>query len=49
MSAQFIPTNKGIEVKDYPYGFRLKTTLFDSMEFNRKKGYRHITQTINPN
>ena len=48
MSKVFIATKEGIEVPNYPYGFRLRTTLFDSMEFNSKKGYRHCTQTINP-
>lgn len=43
-----IPTSKVVAVENYPYGFTLKTTLFDSMEFNPKKGYRHVTQTINP-
>lgn len=43
-----ILTNQKIEVENYPYGYTLKTTLFDTMEFNNKKGYRHITQTINP-
>lgn len=44
----FIPTSEQVEVKNYPYGFTLRTTLFDSIEFNPKKGYRHITYTINP-
>lgn len=44
----FIRTSEKIEVKDYPYGFKLRTTLYDYMEFNPKKGYRHVTQTINP-
>lgn len=44
----FIKTNEKVEVKNYPYGFKLRTTLYDSIEFNTKKGYRHITQTINP-
>tara|TARA_R110000868_G_scaffold410704_1_gene699968 strand:+ start:756 stop:1322 length:567 start_codon:yes stop_codon:yes gene_type:complete len=44
----FIKTAEKIEVLNYPYSFNLKTTLFDSIEFNSKKGYRHITQTINP-
>jgi len=43
-----IQTNQKIEVANYPYGYTLKTILFDTMEFNAKKGYRHITQTINP-
>lgn len=45
---QFIPTAEKVEVLDYPYGFRLRTTLYDTMEFNPSKGYRHVTQTINP-
>ena len=43
-----ILTNQKVEIENYPYGYTLKTTLFDTMEFNPKKGYRHITQTINP-
>lgn len=43
-----IPTNRKIEVPDYPYGYSTKTTLYDSIEFNDRKGYRHVTQTINP-
>lgn len=45
---KFIPTSEVIEVENYPYGYSLKTTLFDSIEFDKKKGYRHVTQTINP-
>lgn len=45
---KYIPTNEKVEVKDYPYGFTLRTTLYDTMEFDAKKGYRHCTQTINP-
>ncbi len=44
---KFIPTAEKVEVSDYPYG-RLRCTLFDSMDFDLKKGYRHVTQTINP-
>jgi len=43
-----IKTNEKVEVANYPYGYTLKTTLFDTIEFNAKKGYRHVTQTINP-
>jgi hypothetical protein len=46
---KYIPTSEKVEVKDYPYGYTLRTSLFDTIEFNPKKGYRHITQTINPN
>jgi hypothetical protein len=43
-----IPTTKRVEVPDYPYGFKLRTTLYDWVEFTPKKGYRHCTATINP-
>jgi hypothetical protein len=45
---QIIPTSEKIKVQDYPYGFKLRTTLYDSIEFNPSKGYRHVTETINP-
>ena len=45
---KFIATSEKVEVKNYPYGYTLRTTLFDSIQWNPKKGYRHITQTINP-
>jgi hypothetical protein len=48
MERKFIPTSEKIEIKDYPYGFRLRTTLYDTIEFAPKKGYRHCTQTIDP-
>lgn len=44
----YIKTNEVIEVSNYPYSFNLKTTLFDSVDFDIKKGYRHSKQTINP-
>lgn len=47
-SRNYIATSEVITVEDYPYGFRLRTTLFDTMELDAKKGYRHVTQTINP-
>lgn len=43
-----IPTSEKVAVENYPYGYTLKTTLYDTMEFHPKKGYRHVTQTINP-
>ncbi len=45
---KFIATSEKIAVKDYPYGFKLRTTLFDEMEFNPKKGYRSVKTTVNP-
>lgn len=43
-----IPTGEKVTIENYPYGYTMKTTLFDTVEFNLRKGYRHITQTINP-
>lgn len=43
-----IPSESKIEVKNYPYGFKLRCTLFDYLEFDPKKGFRHCTQTIDP-
>lgn len=45
---KFIPTTEVVTVENYPYGYHHRTTLFDSVEFFPKKGYRHVTQTINP-
>ena len=45
---KLIPTSEKIEVKDYPYGFKLRTTLYDTAEFDPKKGFRRVTQTVNP-
>lgn len=44
----YIPTTEKVTVQNYPYGFTLKTTLTDYVEFDKKKGYRHCTQTVNP-
>lgn len=43
-----IPSESKIEVKNYPYRFKLRCTLFDYLEFDPKKGFRHCTQTIDP-
>lgn len=44
----FISNSRKIIVQNYPYGFKLRTTLYDYIEFDAKKGFRHVTQTINP-
>lgn len=41
-------TDLKFEVKDYPYGFRLRTTAFYSLEYKSGKGFRSVFQTINP-
>jgi len=33
---------------NYPYGFSLKTTIYYWVEYKKGKGYRGVTQTINP-
>jgi hypothetical protein len=42
-----IPTTEKITVDSYPYG-RLRATAFFSLEFNPKKGFRSVFQTIDP-
>lgn len=37
-----------LEVKDYPYGFRLRTSIFYWIETVAKKGDRFCSYTINP-
>jgi len=44
----FIKTAEKIEIQNYPYSFNLKTTLYSTIDFDIKKGYRHSRQTINP-
>lgn len=44
---QYLKNSEIVEVTDYPYG-RLRTSLFDAIEFNPKKGYRTSKTTINP-
>ena len=43
----YIKTNEKIAVENYPYG-RTVTTIFYSMEFDPKKGFRQVTQTVDP-
>jgi hypothetical protein len=45
---QYHSTNRTVTVENYPYGYHLKTTLTHSVEFKSGKGFRHVTQTINP-
>ena len=43
-----IIVNDKIESENYPYGFKLKTSKFDWIEFAGNKGFRHCSQTLNP-
>ena len=44
---QYFPTSEIKTVTDYPYG-RLKCTAYFSVEFKPGKGFRSVSQTINP-
>jgi len=44
----FAPTTKKIVSENYPYGYTLKTTKTDWLEYSPKKGFRHVSQTVNP-
>lgn len=43
----YLKTTEKIEVNNYPYG-SLKATAYFSLEFDKKKGFRSVFQTINP-
>lgn len=45
---KFIPTTEKVISENYPYGFKLKTTKTDYLEFSPKHGFRHCSTTINP-
>jgi hypothetical protein len=34
--------------EDYPYGWNLRTTKYDYLEFMPNRGFRHVSYTINP-
>lgn len=42
------PTDQKIISENYPYGFKLRTTKTDYLEFSPKKGFRHCSVTVNP-
>lgn len=45
---KLIPTDDKIISENYPYGYKVRTTKTDYLEFNNKKGFRHCSVTINP-
>jgi len=45
---KLVSTDEKIISENYPYGFRLKTTKTDYLEFSAKHGFRHCYTTINP-
>lgn len=44
----YLKTIDAHTVENYPYGFRLKTSMTFSLEFNPKKGFRSVSQSVNP-
>lgn len=44
----YVHTTEKITCLDYPYGFKLRTTKSDWLEFDKKKGFRHVSMTVNP-
>jgi hypothetical protein len=44
----YLPSGETHKVENYPYGFKLKTDKFYSIEFKNKKGFRLVQQTMNP-
>ena len=45
---KLVPTDEKIISENYPYGFKLRTTKTDYLEFSAKHGFRHVYTTINP-
>lgn len=45
---KLVPTDEKIISENYPYGFKLRTTKTDYLEFSPKKGFRHCSVTVNP-
>lgn len=45
---QYFPTSQVVTVEDWPYGFRLKCNMRLSIEFDKRKGFRSVTQSDNP-
>jgi hypothetical protein len=44
----FKPTTETLTSENYPYGYSLRTTKEDWIEFHPKKGMRHCSRTLNP-
>jgi len=46
--SKYLKTTEKVEVKNYPYGYSQRTSMFFSIEFKASKGFRTVRQTINP-
>jgi len=44
----YYPTSEKLVSENYPYGYTLKTTKYDWLEYKKGKGFRHVSQTVNP-
>ena len=44
----YVATGTKLVSENYPYGYTLRTTKYDWLEFKKGKGFRHVSQTINP-
>lgn len=45
---QFLPLFERVQVEDYPYWFRLRTTAEYWIEYKKGKGFRSCFRTLNP-
>ena len=43
-----LSTSTTYKVSNYPYGYKLKTDKFYSIEFSKGKGFRSVETTMNP-
>ena len=43
-----VNTTEKLTSENYPYGYTLRTTKYDWLEYKAGKGFRHVSQTINP-
>lgn len=48
MKLEFKNTDQKVITENYPYGFKVKTRKVNWIEFSPKKGFRHVSQTIDP-
>ena len=47
-ASNYVKTGVKLVSLNYPYGYTLKCTKWDWIEFKKGKGFRHVSQTENP-
>jgi len=47
-NVNLVPTAEELVSENYPYGYTLKTTKTYRIEFKKGRGFRHVSQTVNP-